>query len=207
MFPTLRKRLINKRGLLLALLLALLVLPAYVSGQDDERQRIVNKVPRHVPLKIQIVNNGFDSKLQNASIKMTNTSEKPIYSLVFHLITPNDFPKINGHRSGLSSNLTFGARHLEDVTKFATGSEESLKPGDSITFDIDDKEARLFEEFLQEKGITEPPRLALLIQVLSFGDGTGFLTTGAVKYPSEKKAGTGFYRSASPDFFPRSRAE
>jgi hypothetical protein len=138
-----------------------------VSAQEHA-ERIVNKVPKHVPLKIEIVNNDFDSKLEDAIIKVTNTSKKPVYYLALDLSASEDFPKIEGHRIGLSS-LNFGTRRLSDVSKLANGDEESLKPGDSITFDIDDRDARLFIKLLEEKEITEAPRLILRFQVLSSG--------------------------------------
>lgn len=190
----------------LAFFTGLFFLPAFVFAQE-RAQRIVNEVPKHIPLKIEIINGDFDSNLEDASVKITNIGEKPIYYLHFQLNTPNDFPRIDGHKSGLPSSLTFGDTRLSDLSKLANGDEKSLKPGDSMIFEINDKEALLFPEFLSKKGITEPPRLALVFQIISFGDGTGFLTTGGTKYPAQKKSSTSFYRSNLPDFFLRSRAE
>lgn len=202
MFSTL----IKANVLFFTILFASLSLSFAVSAQDRV-QWIVNEVPKQIPLKIEITKGDFDSKLEDTSIKMTNIGEKPIYYLHFQLNTPNDFPKIDGHKSGLPSSLTFGDIRLSDLSKLTNGDEKSLKPGDSLVFEINDKEATSFREFLSKKGITEPPRLALVFQILSFGDGTGFLTTGGTKYPAEKKQNTSFYRSTLPDFFLRARAE
>jgi hypothetical protein len=176
-----------------------------VSAQE-RGERIVNKVPTHLPVEIEIRNNDLESKLENTKIKVTNVGTRPIYFLLFALRTTDDFPKVDGHKAGLGTELGFGARHLRSVNKLATSDDASLKPGDSTIFDIDEKDVKGLESLLHRKGITDPPRLDLIFQILSFGDGTGFMTTGGTKFPYEKK-GSSFYQSTLPDFFPISRAE
>lgn len=61
------------------------------------------------PIKVEIINGGMDSKLYDAKIQITNISDKRIYLIDFALSTPEDFPKVNGRRTGISTQLNLGA--------------------------------------------------------------------------------------------------
>lgn len=45
--------------------------------------KIINKVPKHLPIKIEILKGNTEDVLNDAEIKVTNIGEKPIYYLYF----------------------------------------------------------------------------------------------------------------------------
>lgn len=164
----------------------------FAQGNEDriinanKEKKIVNKVPKHLPLKIEILDDDELSRLDEIKIKVTNTGEKPIYYLKFIIVTNENFPKPNGAKIGLGS-LKHGNSRLVDFLKTAEEDDIPLKKDESVTFEIKEYEVRSFNNFLAEKGITSEPGFDLTFQFLTFGDATGFWTTGGTPYPSKKQ--------------------
>jgi hypothetical protein len=156
-------------------------------AQDDKENkddRIINKVPKHLPIKVEITFGENKSTLAGTKIKITNTGEKPIYYVKLMFITPKDFPKIQNSRLGFPTTLKCGTPRLGDFTRIAAESEVPVKTGESCNFEITEKDVKLFKRMLSEHDISEEPRFELIFQLLSFGDKTGFMGAGGNPIPS-----------------------
>lgn len=180
MIPTSHKTLL----LILKALLVSLCLSGAIAAQEQP-ERLVNEVPEHVPVKIEITDQGSSSKQEGASIKITNVSNKPIYHLSFYLGTPEDY-KAKVVRWTYFTGRSFGSGRLKDVSKWAAEGDEFVKPGETITLMLSGYVMRTGFKYMAENATTERPRLIIRLGNLSFGDGTGFVSHEGLKYPREK---------------------
>jgi hypothetical protein len=151
-------------------------------GQNNET--IENKVPKHLPIKVEILYRKGAKLLENAEIKVTNTGEKPIYSLHFGVSTADDPSFAMKH--GVS-RLYFGRSDLMTFGNFANNNDPSLKRGESIFLELSRKRVEGFRNAMRNSRGSMPEKYELFFQFLSFGDDTGFWTTGGVPFPSKKE--------------------
>jgi hypothetical protein len=118
-------------------------------------------------------------------VKIKNLSSKPIYHITidvhlkgteqFRLQGDIWFPLEFGHPKSLQNSL-----RLEDLTQ-ADREEHpltSIEPDKTILLGLDEKEAEYFRQQIEtEFGAANPvtKNLDLTVQVINFGDGTGYL--------------------------------
>jgi hypothetical protein len=160
-----------------------------VVSAQEQPNRIVSEVPGHVPVTIEIIDGGPQARQNYARIKITNKSNKPIYHLSLYLGTPEDYTaKIV--RWTYFTGRYFGSRHLMDVRQQAMAGDEFVKPGETITFKMEELALRRAFLHMTENATTERPRLIIRLRDLSFGDGTGYIMPEGLKYPLEKEDGT-----------------
>lgn len=209
-FTTLSRRAITAftllavSGVFLSLTLALVQ-----SAEPQMNQRIFeSKVPSHVPLKIKIKKEkeekALDTKnkdwFRDIEIEVTNTSDKPIYFLSLNL----EMPELPTQNSGAIRifPLRYGrADFYEQDTKPLPG-DLPIQPKATVTFVIDEKNRVGFEEWRAKNKQNDPRKLALSINHLSFGDGTGFTSMSAVPFPvknNPEELGRCLPKSRSPD--------
>jgi hypothetical protein len=62
-----------------------------------------------------------------------------------------------------------------------------IKPGETYAFKIAEKNQKGWYAHKAVGYIKDPKKIQLIFAGLSFGDGTGFDTTGALPYPYERK--------------------
>ena len=146
-------------------------------GYAQNRETLENKVPKHLPIKVEILYGKRAEVLENAKIKVANTGRKPIYSLHFGVSTADT--QWSGMKHGVS-RLYFGRSELRTFGNLANGSDPSLMPGESILFELDQERIDGFRNVMRSNGAIVPSRYELFFQFLSFGDDSGFSgTTGA----------------------------
>lgn len=160
-----------------------------VNAQNAE-QKIVNKVPKHLPIKIEILNQDVENLLSDVKIKVTNTGERSIYFLKFFISTKEDFLAPSGNQYGFA--LRYGRNALVDVDELAAKEDISLKKGESYIFKVDENASKRFNEEARESYRAKPETYLLEFQMLSFGDGTGFLGSKARPVYSDKKSSQSF---------------
>ena len=151
---------------------------------DEEDKRIINKVPKHLPIKVEIIYGEDKTTLAGTKFKFTNTSDKPIYYLYFALNAPDDFPRIQNSKLGFPTTLYCGIGRLGDLANVAQPGDVGIGNDESCDFQISKDEVKRFIRFLNENSITDDIRLELIFQVLSFGDKTGFVGTTGKSVPS-----------------------
>lgn len=154
-----------------------------INAQNEER--IINKVPGHLPIKVEVLYGKRTRVLENVRVKVTNTGKRPIYSLHLQLNTQED--------SGLPivynvQTYYFGRSELRTFGNLANADDPSLKPNESIVYKHDQRVER-FKEARRNFQQIVPDEYDLIFQFLGFGDDTSFWGTSGAYY-SPKKAPT-----------------
>ena len=146
-----------------------------------------NKIPAHIPIKVTIKKEkeqSFkdlknDKWLSEFELEVTNTGDRPIYYLE---IVMDSGVKFEGSGPNIVFPLRYGRSGLGDIVTKATSDDVPIKPGETVT--LISLQAATWEMGLREKRWTEATNLKTEIQVLSFGDGTGYW--GNELYPPPK---------------------
>ncbi len=147
--------------------------------------KLINKVPKHLPIKIEIIKGDSEDILNDVEVKVTNTGSKPIYLLEFFISTTKDFLSPGGNQIGF--RLRFGRIDLITFSELANETDIPLKKNESYTFKVNPRESRNFKEYMRRNSNSAKPEKYLLeFQFISFGDGTGFWTSGGTPFPSKK---------------------
>ena len=148
-----------------------------------------SKIPSYVPLKIKIKKEKEEKALdlnnknwfRDIEIELTNSSDKPIYFLSLFVEMP-DLPQ---DRPGV--NRVFLLRYgrgdfIEQNTK-PIPEDIPIKPKDTHTFVIDENQMVGYEAWRTRNNTKDPVKLEIWLNHLSYGDGTGFTTLGALPFP------------------------
>lgn len=149
-----------------------------------------NKIPSHIPIKIKIKKEKEKSFkdlknekwLREFELELTNTGDKPIY---FLYITMDTEVKFDGSGPEIVFPLTYGRAELGDIVTKATSDDVPIKPGETIVLDVGSPDA--WEQGVREKRWPEAVKFKAEIQLLSFGDGTGYFGTGLYPPPGRPK--------------------
>src|SRR5688500_2460864 len=148
-----------------------------------------NKIPAHIPIKIKIKQEKEKSFkdlknekwLREFELELTNTGDKPIYFLYIMLGT-NVKDKEDGLE--LMYPLSYGRAELGSIVTKATSDDVPIRPRETIYLKMG--EVPLFEKGVREKRWPQSTKFTAEIQVLSFGDGTGYF--GTELYPPPGRA-------------------
>jgi hypothetical protein len=136
-----------------------------------------NAIPENAPIKIKIKKEKEKSfkELKNErwvrefELELTNTGDKPIYFVFIDLITDI---KVGGDR--LVFSLVYGRSELGDIITKAGPDDPSIKPGETYVFKIHPGQVPAWEQSVREKGHSDASRINAKLEMLSFGDGTGY---------------------------------
>lgn len=155
---------------IILLLLIMFLANEYSLGQLAE---IENRVPKNVPVKIEIKNYDREDWAHKLEIKVTNISKKPIYFLF--LILKLDQISPQGGHYGFA--LIYGKGHLY-TENLAQEEDIPILPDETYTFKIrkDSADARMLRK--KQENFVDPQKAFLGLGWLSFGDGTGMMSTG-----------------------------
>lgn len=170
------------------------VLPIGVA--QSQQREFDNQVPKHLPFKVKIkkekenaVKDGNNEKwMHDFELEVTNTGDKPIYYLSLFVDLPGI--TIPGGTDGMGFPLHFGRRELHDIETKANPDDVAIKPGETYVFSLSANKAQSWERFMQREHKPAVKKLILLFQLLSFGDGTGFVGNQglAVPHPPDTKS-------------------
>ena len=149
-----------------------------------------NKIPAHIPIKIKIKKEKEASFkdlknekwLREFELELTNTGDKPIYFL--YIIMNTNVKVDNGLE--MAYPLSYGRAELGDITTKATSNDVPIKPGETIYLNVG--EVPYWEKGVREKRWPESTKFTAAIQVLSFGDGTGYFGAELYPPPARRKA-------------------
>ncbi len=158
------------------------------SGAALQERIFENNIPSHIPIKIKIKKEKEKSfqDLKNEKwvsefeLELTNTGDKPIYFLYITMHTGVKFDRVG---SEIVFPLTYGRAELGDIVTKATSDDVAIKPGETIILTAGDGTA--WEKGVRENRWPESTKFKARIQVLSFGDGTGYF--GTELYPPARR--------------------
>jgi hypothetical protein len=160
-------------------------------AQSTERE-LEDTVPKHLPIKVKIKKEkekAFkdlknEKWVRDLEIEVTNTGDKPIYCLSLNLILP-EIKAPNGYN--IIFPLFYGRSQLGDIETKAEPDDIPIKPGETYIFKIGEGNALGWEAFKRKENWPHPKKVILHFQILSFGDGTGFLGTSGTPFPYAPK--------------------
>jgi hypothetical protein len=156
------------------------------SAQKEERE-LEDNIPKHLPIKVKVKNMekvkdlNNDQWMHDVEIEVRNTGDKPIYYLRLSLYFV-DVKLESGDQLGFSIN--YGNPHLIDFDKRATPQDTALQPGETYVYQFSKRWAGRWEKFKVKRQLPHPKKIGLRFEVLSYGDGTGFMTTGGLPVPN-----------------------
>ena len=150
-----------------------------------------NKIPAHIPIKIKIKKEKEESFkdlknekwLREFELEVTNTGDKPIY---FLYITMGSGVKVGGEE--IVFPMSYGRAELGDIVTKATSNDVPIKPGETQLLEMGEVPA--WQRGVREKRWPESSRFTAELQLLSFGDGTGYFGTTLYPPPERPKAET-----------------
>ena len=150
-----------------------------------------NKIPAHIPIKIKIKKEKEPSFkdlknekwLREFELELTNTGDRPIYYIEITMDTEVGY---EGSGPSIVFPLRYGRAELGDIVTKATSDDVAIKPGETIILQA--KSAELWESGVREKRFPEATKFKAELQILSFGDGTGYFGTGLYPPPGRPKA-------------------
>lgn len=161
-----------------------------------------NKIPAHIPIKIKVRKEKEESFkdlknekwLRQFELEVTNTGDRPIYFLYIMLGT-----NVKDREDGLELMypLSYGRVELGSIVTKATSNDIPIKPRETITLKMG--EVPLFEKGVREKRWPQSTKFTAEIQVLSFGDGTGYFGTELYPPPGRPKAALVFFCNIAID--------
>jgi len=159
------------------------------SAQEaSEERKFEDDMPKHLPLKFKLKAEK-EKKFRDLSnhewyrdfeLEVTNTSNKPIYFLLLWL----EFPEIDVSPGvPLAFPLQYGRMNFIYQKTRPMPTDVPIQPGETYVFTVSEQDRKGWEEHKQRDSIPDPKKTLLTFVHLSFGDGTGFATTGAKPYP------------------------
>lgn len=155
------------------------------------RRMFENRIPEHLPIKVKIKREKEkefrdlenDNWARDLELEVKNVGEKPIYFLWFAL----EVPEAKIATSHQSFSIMYGRMELADLNNGATVEDLPIMPGETKVLTIEDVGIRGWDEARSRVLVPRIHGVRVIIQYLSFGDGTGFFgTTGAPRPKVEK---------------------
>ena len=158
--------------------------------QEKQERIFENTIPAHIPIEIKVKKekeNSFkdlknEKWLREFELEVTNTGDKPIYYLDIAMDTDVGY-EVGGPKIGYS--LRYGRLELSDIVTKATTDDVPIKPAEKTILTV--QGAELWEKGVREKRWPEATRFKAHIQILSFGDGTGYFVWSLYPEPDRRK--------------------
>jgi len=156
------------------------------TAMQSSKRSLENKIPAHVPLDIKFKKDTEDKIRTNSQwhkdfeMQITNTSGKPIYYFSLFIMMPG---VTTDDGATMVFNVFFGRAELVDANERPRPDDKPLMPKETYTFVIPLKNQIAWEGWQKKNNKFEVPKIEIVFDHLSFGDGTGFTSTGAVPYP------------------------
>jgi hypothetical protein len=182
------------------------------STTQPTKRSFESKIPSHVPLKVKITKDKEEKALdvnnknwfQDIEIEVTNLSDKPIYFVSLHVVMPDvrterDLP--------MTFPLRFGRTDFYDHNAKPSPEDVTIKSKETYVFVFEENNRIGFEAWRDKNKKSDPLKLEVWISHLSFGDGTGFTSLGAVPFPVKndpEELGRCLQRSRAPDQWAKS---
>ena len=137
---------------------------------------IESKIPKNVPIKIELKNQDSVDWVHDLEIIVTNTGKKPIYFLFLSLVL--DVKAEDGNFRGFS--LLYGNKNLYSTEGLAEENDSSIQPNKTYTFKINKNSADAWTYRNAQENFVQPRTAQLKLGWLSFGDGSGIKGGGTI---------------------------
>jgi hypothetical protein len=148
-------------------------------------------IPSNAPIKIKIKKEKEktfkdlknDGWLREFELEVTNISDRPIFFIYINLIT--DVKLADGP---LIFPLMYGKPELGDIITKAGPDDVPIKPGETYVFKIHPGQVPAWERGVSTGNHPDALRIKAMIQMLSFGDGTGYFINEPYPRPEKRQS-------------------
>ena len=129
-------------------------------------------------LKVEeVINLQSEEFPKGFGIKIKNISKKPIYFLHFEVTLPESKPYVGGE--GGAFRLEYGDRKFSgmELRRHAEPTDTALQPGESCVLSLSEDDVKRFFNWVSRRNeflANGTTRLTLVLQLINFGDGTGY---------------------------------
>ncbi len=159
----------------------------------QEERVFENAIPKDVPIKIKIKKEKEESfkDLKNENwarefeLELTNTGERPIYYVDILMVT--DVKAADGHR--IVFPLQYGRAGLGDIVSKPWPDDVPINPGETHIFKIHPGQVPAWEQGQRRENRPQPKKMRFELQLLSFGDGTGYFGNQPYTPPHPQQSG------------------
>lgn len=161
-------------------------------AKSFQQREIVYNIPESVPIKVRFKSTK-ESKfkdlnnsdwLRDLELEVTNTSNRPIYFLEFWLMLPDIRSESD---NPLAFSLRYGRADFIRPETQAIVTDLPIQPGETHSFAIPEGKQQGWREFKVRRRAPDPEKVRIKFVQLSFGDGTGFNSSGE-SYPFRKRS-------------------
>jgi hypothetical protein len=177
------------------------------TGQDaaaetgsDER-KFINTVPAHVPIKVKLKNEQSFKKKENKNwareleIEVKNTGSKPIYYIYVIIELPD---VVFGDGIPLGFRVKYGRPELAFLETPLEPADVPILPGESVTLKLHKGQVQGYEERRDKDKREDAKKVEFHMQIINFGDGTGFRSTQGNPDKAVKKSSATPRQKAKP---------
>jgi hypothetical protein len=154
------------------------------STQKEERE-LEDKIPKHLPIKVKVKNLNNEKWARDVEVEVTNTGDKPIYYLRLSLYFV-DVKMDSGN--GIGFPLRYGRPELVDLNNRAIPEDMPIQPGETYVFKTIRGLASGWEKFRSKHRKPHPKKVGIQFEIINYGDGTGFMTTGGLSVPAPQSS-------------------
>ncbi len=157
-----------------------------------EERAVEDKIPKHLPIKVKVkkeaklkdTNN--DDWLRDVEVEVTNTGATPIYYVKINLYLPD---ALADDERGSVYHLYYGRRELIKFDEPVRPDDVPLKQGETVALGVADLENEIvsWKHFRAKGKFRNPKKMYFKFQVISFGDGTGFVGPEGGPIPEKKE--------------------
>ena len=171
------------------------------SAQAPEERKVNVHTYNRMPVMVKEIRNlnKKDTWFRDLEIEVKNVSRQPIYFISLGLEFPNipaltppqPLPDGNMYTQATTGfSVDYGASRLSDLRVLAGPDDVPIKPGESHVFTI--PEAKVIGIEWMNQNMNLPPdawkQIELSFDLISFGDGTGFMGSRRELYSKKKRA-------------------
>jgi hypothetical protein len=154
------------------------------STRKEERE-LEDNIPKHLPIKVKVKNLNKEKWTRDVEVEVTNTGDKPIYYLRLSLFFV-DVKMDSGNEIGFP--LRYGRPQLVDLGNRAIPEDIPIQPGETYVFKTIRGLTIGWEKFRSKHKKPHPKKVGLQFEVINYGDGTGFMTTGGLPVPAPQSS-------------------
>ena len=184
------------------------------SAQAPEERKVNVHAYNRMPVLVKEIRNlnKGDDWYRELEIEVKNISRRPIYYISLGLEFPNippdtppftaPPPRADGSmpaRGTTGFSVDYGASRLSDLRVLAGPDDVPIKPGESYVFKIPEARVRGIEWMNQNMNL--PPdawkQIELSLDLISFGDGTGYMGSRRELFLKKKRASSDAARKAA----------
>jgi hypothetical protein len=144
---------------------------------------IEDQLPLHIPVEVEFYRADIEPLLRNLEVKITNTSNKPIYFLDLGIVLPDVLSPLG---YPIAFPLRYGRGNLIDFEEPIRADDMPIQPAGSFIFKVPEENLGSFERLVARRKISPAPvrKVYLVFHLINFGDKTGFSGSTGSRIPT-----------------------